>query len=152
MTDGKQISYERMTDMLKRLGSRILSGFAAIAMLLSVPAGELSAFAQGDPSALKAHTVPVFDIDVRSGAEYYETYQPDIGDPLEGGVYVWKADKPTEGHKFVYNIKLSVSGEGATDIKPDDMTDDDFQRCKEAVAEEGFIRITVPAHIFKLRG
>ncbi len=138
--------------MLKRLGSRILSGFAAIAMLLSVPAGELSAFAQGDPSAPKAHTVPVFDIDVRSGAEYYETYQPDIGDPLEGGVYVWKADKPTEGHKFVYNIKLSVSGEGATDIKPDDMSEGDFQRCKEAVAEEGFIRITVPAHIFKLRG
>ena len=68
----------------------------------------------------------------------------------DNGVNVWQADSPVEGHKYIYNIKFSVSGEGATDQKPTDMSDEKYAEAREAVGA-GFVKISVPAHILKLK-
>ena len=114
---------------------RVVSGLSAIAMMTSsiMPITPLTA------SAEAAHTINVFDIDIRAGADYYHSYTPDdsagTGVPSLNDVYVWQADNSNAGHKFVYNIKLSISGEGNSD--DGEMTD------------EGFIKIRIPEHILK---
>ncbi|MBR4224260.1 MAG: BspA family leucine-rich repeat surface protein [Oscillospiraceae bacterium] len=87
-----------------------------------------------------AHTVNLFDIDLKTGAEYYQTYIPtDPKDPSTSlsDAYVWKADQSNEGHKFVFNIKVSISGEGNSDTV--ELTD------------QRFIQIRIPAHILKFK-
>ncbi|MBP1536459.1 MAG: BspA family leucine-rich repeat surface protein [Ruminococcus sp.] len=132
--------------MSGKLKKRILSGLSAFAMLT---ANLLPLAPIGAKAAQAAHTINVFDINIRQGAVRYDTYKPD--DVADNGtasfdnVYVWKADSSNEGHKFVYNIKFSVSGEGTGN----DETDDD--NIKKAVGE-GFINIRVPAHILKYKG
>lgn len=114
---------------------RVVSGLSAIAMMTS----NIMPFAPLTASAEAAHTINVFDIDLKAGADYYSTYSPD--NPAGGGqssldsVYVWQADSSNAGHKFVYNIKLSISGEGNSDNG--EMTD------------EGFIKIRIPEHILR---
>ena len=127
--------------MSGKLKKRILSGLSAFAMLT---ANLLPLAPIGAKAAQAAHTINVFDINIRQGAVRYDTYKPD--DVADNGtasfdnVYVWKADSSNEGHKFVYNIKFSVSGEGTGN---DETDNDDI---KKAVGE-GFINIRVPAHI-----
>lgn len=114
---------------------RVVSGLSAIAMMTS----NIMPFAPLTASAEAAHTINVFDIDLKAGADYYSTYSPD--NPAGGGqssldsVYVWQADSSNAGHKFVYNIKLSISGEGNSNNG--EMTD------------EGFIKIRIPEHILR---
>lgn len=132
--------------MSGKLKKRILSGLSAFAMLT---ANLLPLAPIGAKAAQAAHTINVFDINIRQGAVRYDTYKPDdvadSGTASFDNVYVWKADSSNEGHKFVYNIKFSVSGEGTGN----DETDDD--NIKKAVGE-GFINIRVPAHILKYKG
>ena len=114
---------------------RVVSGLSAIAMMTS----NIMPFAPLTASAEAAHTINVFDIDLKAGADYYSTYSPD--NPAGGGqssldsVYVWQADSSNAGHKFVYNIKLSISGEGNSNNG--EMTD------------KGFIKIRIPEHILR---
>ncbi|MCR5479514.1 MAG: hypothetical protein K6F27_06605 [Ruminococcus sp.] len=132
--------------MSGKLKKRILSGLSAFAMLT---ANLLPLAPIGAKAAQAAHTINVFDINIRQGAVRYDTYKPDdVADSSTASfdnVYVWKADSSNEGHKFVYNIKFSVSGEGTSN---DETDDDDI---KKAVGE-GFINIRVPAHILKYKG
>ena len=130
---------------LRKLAKRILSTACAAAIFVC-NALPLTAFAE-EPEY--AHTVPVFDVSVKNGADYHAVYSSDKGDDLEKA-YVWEADKAADGHKFVYNIKLSVSGEGTSNKKPEDMTADELE-CSEAVSSEGFITIRIPAHILRYK-
>lgn len=130
---------------LRKLAKRILSTACAAAIFVC-NALPLTAFAE-EPEY--AHTVPVFDVSVKNGADYHAVYSSDKGDDLEKA-YVWEADKAADGHKFVYNIKLSVSGEGTSNKKPEDMTDEELE-CSEAVSSEGFITIRIPAHILRFK-
>ena len=128
--------------MFKKLTKRIISGLSALAMLTSSALSLVPITAGADADADAAHTINVFDIDIKAGADHYSTYTPD--DPSDTGVtvlndvYVWQADKANEGHKFVYNIKLSISGEG---------NDDSGEMTKK-----GFIEIRIPEHILKFKG
>ncbi|MBR1763765.1 MAG: BspA family leucine-rich repeat surface protein [Ruminococcus sp.] len=159
-----------MRNQVKKLTNRILSAACALSLFAGTYASMLPVSeAAATPQQEYAHTVTVFDIDIKQGADYYSTYYPEDPRPADpedssvtpgvvsftnpdgSGVYVWEADAPTEGHKFVYNIKFSVSGEGATDQKPDDMDEDKYKEAREAVGEE-FVKIRVPAHILKLNG
>ena len=130
---------------LRKLAKRILSTACAAAIFVC-NALPLTAFAE-EPEL--AHTVPVFDVSVKNGADYHAVYSSDKGEDLEKA-YVWEADKATDGHNFVYNIKLSVSGEGTSNKKPEDMTDEELE-CSEAVSSEGFITIRIPAHILRYK-
>jgi|GEM_PF-1425651 len=130
---------------LRKLAKRILSTACAAAIFVC-NALPLTAFAE-EPEY--AHTVPVFDVSVKNGADYHAVYSSNKGDDLEKA-YVWEADKAADGHKFVYNIKLSVSGEGTSNKKPEDMTADELE-CSEAVSSEGFITIRIPAHILRYK-
>lgn len=98
---------------LRKLAKRILSTACAAAIFVC-NALPLTAFAE-EPEY--AHTVPVFDVSVKNGADYHAVYSSDKGDDLEKA-YVWEADKAADGHKFVYNIKLSVSGEAQATRNP----------------------------------
>ena len=128
-----------------------------ITMLLSMFLPTLNLSARGEEDIQYAHSINVFSISLRSGAEYYNTYNPtdpnpEIADPSitnDEGVYVWKAEKATEGHKFVYNIKMSISGEGASD---DSAAGEFGDAASEAVSSEGFIEIRIPAHILNFKG
>lgn len=133
--------------MLKnsKLFKRIVSGMSAAVMMATnaLPFVPASILASAEDTPAAAHTINVFDINLKSGADCYSTYTPD--DPsgtgvttLNGdgnGVYVWQADNSNSGHKFVYNIKLSISGEGNSDNG--EMTDTEF------------IKIRIPEHILK---
>lgn len=107
--------------------NRLISMVCILSMLFGVlvPFGYRQAKAETE----YAHTVNLFSIDVRDGASYYNQY-PKID---KNGVYVWKADSSSEGHKFVYNIKFSMSGEML----------DENQNTVE------FVKFRIPAHILK---
>ncbi|MBQ8961056.1 MAG: BspA family leucine-rich repeat surface protein [Ruminococcus sp.] len=119
--------------MLEKLKRRIVSGAAALAMLAGSTLSLLPVTAADDGAA---HTINVFDISLRQGADFYSQYVPE--DPSDSGVtslsnaYVWQPESSNDGHKFVYNIKFSVSGQGTTNSE--------------------FIKIRIPAHILKLKG
>ena len=140
---------------LTKLKKRIISGLSAAVMLAGNILPLTVAYAEPEGEVVPAHSVAVFDIDLKSGAEHYSVYEPSL--PAEGGkkqiddAYVWKADSSADGHKFVFNIKFSVSGVGTTSTKPDGMTDDEFEATKEAVGRD-FINIRIPAHILKFSG
>lgn len=121
--------------MLKRWYHRILSNACAAALLLNSLLPALPAAADNEAAA---HTVNVFGITIKSGADYYTNYSG-IDDP---NVYVWKADQPNEGHKFVYNIKFSISGEGTAD-------DETSTSAEKEATSNGFIEIRIPKHILK---
>lgn len=141
--------------MFGKITKKLVSGLLALAMLTSnaLPLMPITVGSEeSEPAAAEttaAHTIAVFDIDIKSGAEYYASYVPD--NPAESGqksisdAYVWQADNANEGHKFIYNIKFSISGEGTTDDV------DENGASKEAVSEEGFIEIRIPAHILKYK-
>lgn len=130
-----------MIGKTKKLFKRILSAACAASMFTSSFA-MLPAYSE-DPDY--AHTVPVFDIDVKTGADY---------DPSTGK-YIWEADDAASGHKFVYNIKFSISGEGAEVRDTSGMSPDEIARyeaARDAASEEGFVELRIPAHILKFRG
>ena len=121
-----------------RIIKRIVSSLSAIAVLAS----NTMLFTPLTASAEAAHTINVFDIDIKAGANYYSTYLPD-NVSSEGlsdlnNVYVWQADNSNAGHKFVYNIKLSISGEGNSN--------------NGEMTKERFIEIRIPEHILKYSG
>ena len=134
--------------MFGKIKKRFVSGLSALAVM----AGNVSPWMPitiGSETAETAHKIAVFDIDLKAGADYYPLYEPE--NPAEDGqkslsdVYVWQADNPNEGHKFIYNIKFSISGEGTTD----DVTENGDTA--EAVGND-FIEIRIPAHILKCQG
>lgn len=124
-----------MKNRIKGIIKRVVSGLSAAAMM----AGNIFPAVPITASAEAAHTINVFDINLKSGADYYSTYTPD--DPTEGtgslsNAYVWQADSSNAGHKFVYNIKLSISGVGNSGTG-------------EEATKENFIKIRIPEHILK---
>ena len=143
-----------------KLFKKILSGISAVVIMASNALSFIPASAaDNEPAGGYAHDINVFSLDIKTGAIGYNGYSYTSNEKDENGenivktitddennvvkpAYVWKADNSNEGHKFVYNIKLSVSGEGTTDIQSGDGS------TEEAVGA-GFIKITVPAHILR---
>ena len=144
-----------------KLAKRIMSGLAAVAMTISnvLPFSDFTVSAADDA----AHSINVFDIEIKQGATYYDIYdvsqtRSEDGVPeltADNGVYVWQAENSNEGHKFVYNIKVSLSGIGATDIETMLLSSDEGEQTKGKRTEEavgaGFMKITVPRHILKFK-
>ena len=141
----------------RRLVKRIVSAFSAAILIAGNALSALPDNAFAEESVPAAHTVNVFDIDIKQGANYYESY--DVSDTMApdsdkavselDDVYVWQADNANEGHKFVFNIRLSLSGIGATDINT--LTGVAREKTEEAVGA-GFVKISVPRHILKFNG
>ncbi len=113
------------------------------------------------PEGQAAHKINLFAVSLRTGAEFYSSGYHDNDmlseDPLmssglkdsggtnfsggsqKPGAYVWTADTQNSGHKFVYDIKLSLSGVGST-------------AGSHEVVQPGDVNIYIPAHILKLNG
>ena len=127
----------------------------AAVLLACVLIPVLSLTLRAKAEGANAHTINVFDIDVKNGADYYYIYEPEDSPYAHlNEAYVWQAENAEPGHKFVYNIKLSISGEGTSEDLPEDASEEEkaaYEAARKKVGD-GFIEIRIPKHILKFKG
>ncbi|MBQ8965501.1 SpaA isopeptide-forming pilin-related protein [Ruminococcus sp.] len=128
-----------MRNRFNSLIKRIVSGLSAAAMLIG-NAAPIASFA--DEPIEYAHTINLFDIQLTGGADYSSAFKDDNAKDETAEIkdgYVWTASNSNSGHKFIYSVDFSLSGQG--------IGDNDTELIKER-----FVEIHIPAHILRLKG
>ena len=124
----------RFSSLIKR----VVSGLSAAVMML----GSLApAIAYAQDTKEYAHKINLFDIQLTGGADYSAAFKDDNAkddtQAIDG--YVWTASNSNSGHKFIYTVDFSLSGQGIGDNDKD-------------LIKERFVEIHIPAHILRLKG
>jgi len=124
----------RFSSLIKR----VVSGLSAAVMML----GSLApAIAYAQDTQEYAHKINLFDIQLTGGADYSAAFKDDNAkddtQAIDG--YVWTASNSNSGHKFIYTVDFSLSGQGIGDNDND-------------LIKERFVEIHIPAHILRLKG
>ena len=117
---------------------RVVSGLSAAVMML----GSLApAIAYAQDTQEYAHKINLFEIQLTGGADYSSEFKDENAKkttaPIDG--YVWSAANSNSGHKFIYTVDFSLSGQGIGDNDKD-------------LIKERFVEIHIPAHILRLKG
>ena len=128
----------RMRNRFVSLIKHILSGLSAAAMMFS-NAAPMVTFA--DDTIEYAHTINLFEIKLTGGADYSATFKDDNAKDDTAAIdgYVWSAPNSNSGHKFIYTVDFSLSGQGISNNNTN-------------LIKEGFVEIHIPAHILRLKG
>jgi len=128
----------RMRNRFVSLIKHIVSGLSAAAMMFS-NAAPMVTFA--DDTIEYAHTINLFEIKLTGGADYSATFKDDNAKDNAPAIdgYVWSAPNSNSGHKFIYTVDFSLSGQGISNNNTD-------------LIKEGFVEIHIPAHILRLKG
>ncbi len=127
--------------MRKRINSLIMRAVSVLsaAALFFGSAAELISHAADTHQY--AHTINLFDIQLTGGADYSAAFKDDNAkddtQAIDG--YVWTASNSNSGHKFIYTVNFSLSGQGIGDNQTD-------------LIKERFVEIHIPAHILRLKG
>lgn len=124
----------RFSSLIKR----VVSGLSAAVMML----GSLApAIAYAQDTQEYAHKINLFDIQLTGGADYSAAFKDDNAkddtQAIDG--YVWTASNSNSGHKFIYTVDFSLSGQGIGNNDND-------------LIKERFVEIHIPAHILRLKG
>ena len=124
----------RFSSLIKR----VVSGLSAAVMML----GSLApAIAYAQATQEYAHKINLFEIQLTGGADYSSEFKDENAKkttaPIDG--YVWSAANSNSGHKFIYTVDFSLSGQGIGDNDKD-------------LIKERFVEIHIPAHILRLKG
>lgn len=124
----------RFSSLIKR----VVSGLSAAVMML----GSLApAIAYAQDTQEYAHKINLFEIQLTGGADYSAAFKDDNAkddtQAIDG--YVWTASNSNSGHKFIYTVDFSLSGQGIGDNDND-------------LIKERFVEIHIPAHILRLKG
>ncbi|MBQ4247881.1 MAG: hypothetical protein II703_04755, partial [Ruminococcus sp.] len=124
----------RFSSLIKR----VVSGLSAAVMML----GSLApAIAYAQDTQEYAHKINLFEIQLTGGADYSSEFKDENAKkttaPIDG--YVWSAANSNSGHKFIYTVDFSLSGQGIGDNDKD-------------LIKERFVEIHIPAHILRLKG
>lgn len=127
-----------MRNRFNSLIKRIVSSLSAAAMLIG-NAAPIVSFA--DEPIEYAHTINLFDIQLTGGADYFSEFKDDNAKDETAGIdgYVWTASNSNSGHKFIYSVDFSLSGQGISNNAND-------------LIKERFVEIHIPAHILRLKG
>lgn len=126
-----------MKNKFNSLIKRVVSGLSAAAMII----GNFTPMASSADEAIEyAHTINLFDIQLTGGADYSSAFKDNNAKDDTGEIdgYVWTAPNSNSGHKFIYSVDFSLSGQG--------IGDNDTELIKE-----GFVEIHIPAHILRLK-